>query len=72
MIAGHMPLPSPTLLAVLNERLLQRTEDMDPNVALFEIREHLFISVLAVPKTRLIIIVLALGRSYSLQSSLQF
>lgn len=71
MIAGHMPLLSPTLLAVLNERLLQRTEDMHPNLALFEMREHLFISVLAVPKTRLII-VLALGRSYSLQSSLQF
>ena len=40
-----------------------------PTVAFFEIREHLFISVLAVPKTRLII-VLALGTSYSLQSSL--
>ena len=52
MIAGHMPFPSPTLLAVLNERLVQRTEDMHPNVVLFEIREHLFISVLAVPKTR--------------------
>lgn len=34
MIAGHMPLPSPTLLAVLNERLLQRTEDMHPHCGL--------------------------------------